>query len=78
VPASSVKTHCLFEFFTSKNADSRIFKQTMMNGFRGIGWIKDKSNSGKLLSDFLTLSFVYTIDEDVEDFLDKRPNSASF
>ena len=50
-----------------------------MNCFRGIGWIKDKSNSGKLLSDFLTLSFVYTIaDEDVEDFLDKRPNSASF
>jgi len=45
----------------------------MMNGFRGIGWIKDKSDSGKMLSEFL--SFVYTKDEDDEDFLDKQPKA---
>jgi hypothetical protein len=32
-----------------------------MNGFRAMGWIKEKSDSGKTLSEFLP--FVYTRDK---------------
>jgi len=62
-------------FVTSEGAfkGCRHHVQTMLNGFRGIGWIKDESDSGKLLSDFLP--FVYTVDEDIQDFLDKRPRA---
>ena len=42
----------------------------MMNGFQGLGWMKEKSDSGNTISDFL--EFVYTRDEDDEDYLDRN------
>jgi hypothetical protein len=47
-------------------AESKILtlgiRQTMMNGFRAMGWIKEKSDSAKMLLEFLP--FVYTRDEE--------------
>ena len=44
-----------------------------MNGFQGLGWMKEKSDSGNRISDFL--EFVYTRDEDEEDYLDRKPKT---
>jgi hypothetical protein len=45
----------------------------MMRGFRGIGWVKDKSDSGKMLAEFLP--FAYNKDEYGHNSRDKRPEA---